>query len=100
AWTPDPNPTLVGDGIARFRDPHDGDAPLAPSLALVREPHVTGPVPADFRARPLFARRDGSRIARIDCPRGTSLYGTGEVPGPLLRNGRRTVCWNTDSFEY
>lgn len=29
-----------------------------------------------------------------------SLYGTGEVSGRLLRNGRTVVCWNTDSYAY
>jgi alpha-glucosidase len=31
---------------------------------------------------------------------GTSLYATGETAGPLRRNGRVTICWNTDSFDY
>lgn len=37
---------------------------------------------------------------RIAISPGTSLYGTGEVAGPLIRNGRQTTCWTTDSFDY
>jgi alpha-glucosidase len=29
-----------------------------------------------------------------------SLYGTGEIAGPLLRNGRTTEAWNTDNYGY
>lgn len=45
-----------------------------------------------------FLDAAGRPAARIAVAPGTSLYGTGEVPGPLLRNGRRTVCWNTDAY--
>lgn len=38
--------------------------------------------------------------AHVAIDPGTSLYGTGEVPGPLLRNGRVTMCWNTDAWGY
>ncbi|MBL8880498.1 MAG: DUF5110 domain-containing protein [Phycisphaerales bacterium] len=31
---------------------------------------------------------------------GTSLYATGEAAGPLLRNGKVTMCWNTDAWAY
>ena len=45
--------------------------------------------------------RNGSRFrVRVPFARGTSSYGTGEVPGPLLRNGRRTNLWNTAAFGY
>jgi alpha-glucosidase len=38
--------------------------------------------------------------ARVVFPAGTSFYGTGDVPGPLLRNGRTTTLWNTDASGY
>ncbi len=37
---------------------------------------------------------------RMKIAPGTSLYGTGEATGPLLRNGRKTVAWNTDAYGY
>ncbi len=102
AWhSPDPA-DLVGDGIARFLPPESlrAGVPVPPSLALVAAPPVLGPVPGSFRTRPWFAHEAGRWIARIEVSRGTSLYGAGELAGPLLRSGRRVVCWNTDSFEY
>jgi len=90
----------LGDGIARFwADAASRDAAL-PSIAFVSPAAVRGEAPADFAARPVFTMQGGGRIVRIAVPRGTSLYGTGEVPGPLLRNGRTTVCWNTDAYGY
>lgn len=103
-WRTDPAPYLVADGVARFRDPADADQPAAPSFALIAPPRAIGPVPADFRVFPRFMTRlqDGraDRIIRIPAAPGTSLYGTGEVAGPLLRNGRGTVCYNTDASDY
>ena len=97
-------PQLIADGVARFRDPSDAHLPAAPSLALMEEPSPLGPVPAEFRTRPVFSKRTDARgprrIFRILESPGTNFYGTGETPGPLLRNGRRIVCWNTDAFEY
>jgi alpha-glucosidase len=46
------------------------------------------------------SQRDGTHKANIGVPEGTSLYGTGEVPGPLLRNGKKTTTWNTDAYGY
>jgi len=57
----------------------------------------------DGRARvvPKFSLSDDFRyVAEIPIPDGTDLYGTGEVAGPLRRNGRITECWNTDQFNY
>lgn len=99
-WNTDSAPVLVGNGVARFRDPADADRPTAPSFALMREPAPTGPLPPDFPLRAEFRTRPSAREVRIPIPPGTSLYGTGEVAGPLRRNGRRTVCWNTDAFRY
>jgi alpha-glucosidase len=51
--------------------------------------------------RPAFSKDDrGRHVAKLDVPAGTSLYGTGEVAGPLLRNGRVVETWNTDSYGY
>ena len=48
-----------------------------------------------------FARLlSGHHQAQMDIEPGTDLYGTGECAGPLHRNGRVTVCWNTDAPGY
>lgn len=49
---------------------------------------------------PEFFTAKGRRCARIRTEQGTSLYGTGEIAGPLLRNGKSTQTWNTDAIGY
>ena len=50
---------------------------------------------------PKFGFTDDDRYsAEVSIAPGTDLYGTGEVAGPLRRNGRITECWNTDDFNY
>ena len=70
-----------------------------PSYALQREPEQ-GPAPAKFPVTPVFEMDGDRHSVRITIDQGTSLYGTGEVVGPLLRNGRTATCWNTDSYGY
>lgn len=36
----------------------------------------------------------------IRAPEGTDFYGTGEVLGPLRRNGTTVTFWNTDNYGY
>lgn len=51
------------------------------------------------RVQPEFRTALGGRHAVfVDIEEGTSLYGTGEAAGPLLRNGRRNVAWNFDAY--
>jgi len=49
---------------------------------------------------PRFSASNGRHVATISITPGSSLYGTGEVAGPLLRNGRTIECWNTDAYGY
>lgn len=89
-------------GIARFVEKGVDATKFPPSLALAKPTAVqfSGPV-KDARVTPLFwTGADGRHNVRIDIDAGTSLYGTGEIAGPLLRNGRTTVCWNTDAYGY
>ncbi len=92
---------LLGDGIARFYEPNVVIKDLPPSMSLEREPSVIGKVPAEWILVPQFGiDKSGRRTAIMKIDAGTSLYGTGEVAGPLLRNGRIVECWNTDAYEY
>lgn len=88
---------------ARFVATDTDRAKLPPSLAL-RDPaqlEPAGEVPGTFKSRPVFWKStDGRFCTRIDIEAGTSLYGTGEIAGPLLRNGRKSICWNTDAYGY
>ncbi|MCC6285675.1 MAG: DUF5110 domain-containing protein [Phycisphaerales bacterium] len=59
------------------------------------------PAVAPPREVPTFDRDASGKVrVHLEIDPGTSLYGTGEVPGPLLRNGRTSVNWNTDSYGY
>lgn len=99
-WRYDREPWLIGPGMGRFRDPRDRDRPLPPFPALLAEPKELGPLPAEFAVRPAFGAKGRTSLVRVAVEPGTSLYGTGEVAGPLLRNGRRTTLWTTDAFDY
>lgn len=96
----DPDGWLIGPGVARFRDQATAGDAIPPFPALLTQPVRLGPVPAEFDPRPAFGRSGRRSVVRISTGAGTTLYGTGEVAGPLARNGRQTTCWTTDSFDY
>ncbi|MBL8999741.1 MAG: DUF5110 domain-containing protein [Phycisphaerae bacterium] len=89
----------IGDRIARFHASSETREAAHPSYALLGEPK-SAPLTAAFSVTPVFGTSDGKQAARIAFAPGTSLYGTGEAAGPLLRNGHRIVCWNTDAYGY
>ncbi|HUC84036.1 MAG TPA: TIM-barrel domain-containing protein [Candidatus Acidoferrales bacterium] len=93
------NVALVGQGIAEF-EPTGYDHRKTPSLALVTEPKAVGHPGSKWALRPDFYTDNGQNDAALRVPAGTSLYGGGEVTGPLLRNGRRIELWNTDAGGY
>ncbi|MCL4220769.1 MAG: DUF5110 domain-containing protein [Phycisphaerales bacterium] len=91
---------LVGQGVVRWYADEEARTLELPSFAVVKPLEPQGPVPGDFPVQVVFGR-DGQRwTASIAIEEGTSLYGTGEVAGQLLRNGRVTECWNTDAYGY
>lgn len=98
-WRTDPSPQSLGASVVRFRDPICHGHPLPPFPAYVEPLKPTGPAPVGFAVRPGFRWTDRPRV-RIPISPGTSLYGTGEQAGPLLRNGRRAMMWTSDSFGY
>jgi alpha-glucosidase len=90
----------IGGRVVRFWPDSAARAEALPSLTLAAPVSAAEVPPGDFAVRPDFSSRQGERVARVRLPRGTTLYGTGEVMGPLLRNGRVTTCWNTDAYAY
>lgn len=88
----------IGDGIAAFLPP--GMTMYPRSLALLRTPRAEGALPAGWVIRPRYDRHDGKTRVTVPVPQGADLYGTGEVTGPLRRNGESITLWNTDNFEY
>ena len=90
---------IVGDGIAKFV-PKGFNLSQMPSFALKAEPQEKGMLPSNWQLYPIMEKKKGHASAYLDVPQGTSLYGGGEVTGPLLRNGQSIKLWNTDSGAY
>lgn len=86
---------LVGNSMAVFI-PEGFDPSKAPSLMLQREPAIKGKVPANWQIVPAFSETGAS----VQLDGEVSLYGGGEVTGPLLRNGQTIHLWNTDNGAY
>jgi alpha-glucosidase len=93
--SPGPSPK----GIAIFYPPGINKAALPPSLAVINEPDYIEP-PASWKVFPQFYSQGIHNVVSIEVEEGTSIYGTGQVTGPLLRNGRNTVLWNIGNFCY
>ncbi len=91
---------LIGNDVSIFY-PKVYDAKAhTPSFALLKEPTAVGEIPANWSLKPIFYSKNGKAIAALAINKGTSLYGTGENTGSLLRNGNRTTLWNTDNYKY
>lgn len=91
-------PGLLAEDVARFVPPGVDPETLPRSFALVEPVAAKEPVPLAWRARPRFERTPERCIATVPMDSGTSLYGTGEVAGPLLRNGFVTEVWAKQPF--
>jgi hypothetical protein len=65
-----------------------------PSLALLAEPKELHLLPDSWTLKPEFFGDGGKNIAVVKVPSDSSVYGTGEVTGRLLRNGRSIGLWN------
>jgi alpha-glucosidase len=89
----------VGDGIVEFI-PEGFDPAKTPSLILKDEPVALGTIPADWKLIPSFTLTNGKASASLTINNEISLYGGGEVTGPLLRNGQAIKLWNTDTGAY
>jgi alpha-glucosidase len=90
----------LGGRAVRFHASAAARTAAHPSYALADEKGAVGPAPAAFPVTPIFGVDEGKQSARIKITPGTSLYGTGEASGPLLRNGRRIETWNFDAYGY
>ncbi|MFY7897226.1 MAG: TIM-barrel domain-containing protein [Phycisphaerales bacterium] len=91
---------LIGDRIARYFASQQARENALPSYALEKENGPGKALNNSVSLQPVFSMVDGKHSAVVKISAGTSLYGTGEVAGPLLRNGRSVVAWNTDAYGY
>ena len=91
---------MVGPSVARFMASGVDLSRLSPSFALLSRPAPIGPLAPDWKVKVEFISLPATYSASIKTEPGTSLYGTGEIAGPLLRNGRSTDTWNSDKPQY
>jgi alpha-glucosidase len=89
---------LLADGVARFVPAGVDASTLPPSFAVGEPADPYASVPNSWRAVPRFELGSDQCVATISVHAGTSLYGTGLVAGPLLRNGFVTECWTKQPF--
>jgi alpha-glucosidase len=71
-----------------------------PSMALLKKAEEIICKPPSEAIAPYFYTDGPNNCAFMEIEEGTSLYGTGEVAGPLLRNGRIITLWNTGNLGY
>lgn len=71
-----------------------------PSMAFTQELIPQGNVAGSWKIRPVFSQENGKSVAVLNVGADDDLYGTGEVVGPLRRNGQEVVFWNKDNYGY
>ena len=86
--------------VAVFYPPQYDASQHEPSPIFEHEPKAIYPLPAQWRVRPQFSLQDGKSIAKMTVDEQVDFYGTGEVTGPLRRNGRTVGLWNIDTPAY
>ena len=91
---------LIGKNVCVFYPEHYNAKPHQPSFALLKEPKTIGKIPQNWKLKPDFYSKNGKTIATLPISKGTSLYGTGENTGSLIRNGKTVTLWNTDNYKY
>jgi alpha-glucosidase len=93
--------SFVSDNqVAVFYPAHYDAAQHEPSPIFEHEPATIYPLPSNWQVRPSFSERDGKRVVTIRTDKNVDFYGTGEVTGPLRRNGRTIGLWNIDTPAY
>ncbi len=100
AFAINPSDKLIGKDVSVFYPSHYDEHQHQPSMALLKEPKVTGDIPTNWEYNPHFYSKEGKTYATLSVAKGTSLYGTGETTGTLIRNGKTITLWNTDNFKY
>lgn len=91
-------PGLIAPGVVRFVPQGVDPARLPRSFALTQPLAARGPVPDPWKVVPHFERNSEGFGASVVIDEGTSLYATGEVAGPLVRNGFVTEVWAKQPF--
>jgi alpha-glucosidase len=91
---------IVSEDIAVFYPDGFDFKSHMPSFAIEKELDVIAEIPDSWELKPVFCQDSGKSVVKIAIPEGADLYGTGEVIGPLKRNGQKITLWNTDNYIY
>ncbi|AQT69209.1 Alpha-xylosidase [Anaerohalosphaera lusitana] len=87
----------IGTSVARFWP----DKPVGYySFALNKKRPPQGPVPSGWKLEPNFGTLDDKQYVYVSIPAEVDLYGTGEVTGSLMRNGKKITLFNKDNYGY
>jgi alpha-glucosidase len=91
---------MIDNEVAMFL-PNDLSVNHLPhSFALVQQPSPKAELTSEWKVVPSFSFSETKTRATVTISEGTSLYGSGEVTGPLLRNGTHVTLWNSDNYTY
>ena len=71
-----------------------------PSFAILNEPLEMDKVSDSSSLKVSFSEFSDRQIAQVSFGSNVDLYGTGEVMGDLIRNGKTVKLWNTDNYGY
>ena len=91
---------MIGDKIARFWPAGTDVSKTLPSFVLEKPRQSSGSVSASWELKPQFGNFGNKRYVYLDIPTEVDLYGTGEVTGRLLRNGKKITLFNKDNYGY
>ena len=69
-----------------------------PSFAILNEPSQLKKVLDSSSLKVSFSELSERQVAQVSFGSNVDLYGTGEVMGDLIRNGKTIKLWNTDNY--
>ena len=91
---------LVGEQVAVFYPAAYDASQHQPSPVFVTELVPQGGLPSGWKLVPHYSTEGNKSVVTIPLEEGIDLYGTGEVYGPLRRNGEEVGFWNKDNYGY
>ena len=72
----------------------------SPSFAIINEPNELLNQSDSNKVNVIFSNMEDRELAQVIIGENVDLYGTGEVMGDLIRNGKNVKLWNTDNYSY
>jgi len=86
--------------VTVFYPPNYNAKSHTPSFSIINEPSQTSEITDSTNLKIEFSQLMDRQIAQVFMEDHVDLYGTGEVMGDLIRNGKSIKLWNTDNYAY